>query len=118
MKTKQDYILYSFLTICESFHELTWWRWEKKRAIFGDPDGVLCLLLQAFDDAISQLDTLNSDSYKDSTLIMQLLRDNLTVSVSSSSHVCCLSYSHCISLLIWLSFTLLNNMVLKSFKKW
>ena len=26
-----------------------------------------------------QLDTLNEDSYKDSTLIMQLLRDNLTV---------------------------------------
>jgi len=26
------------------------------------------------------LDTLNEDSYKDSTLIMQLLRDNLTVS--------------------------------------
>lgn len=34
---------------------------------------------QAFDDAIAELDTLNEDSYKDSTLIMQLLRDNLTV---------------------------------------
>merc|ERR1712240_1004823 len=32
----------------------------------------------AFDDAIAELDTLNEDSYKDSTLIMQLLRDNLT----------------------------------------
>lgn len=40
---------------------------------------VLCLF-QAFDDAIAELDTLNEDSYKDSTLIMQLLRDNLTVS--------------------------------------
>ena len=29
---------------------------------------------QAFDDAIAELDTLNEDSYKDSTLIMQLLR--------------------------------------------
>lgn len=38
--------------------------------------------LQAFDEAIAELDTLNEDSYKDSTLIMQLLRDNLTVSVS------------------------------------
>ncbi len=38
--------------------------------------------LQAFDDAIAELDTLNEDSYKDSTLIMQLLRDNLTVSVT------------------------------------
>lgn len=36
---------------------------------------------QAFDDAIAELDTLNEDSYKDSTLIMQLLRDNLTVSI-------------------------------------
>lgn len=37
--------------------------------------------LQAFDEAIAELDTLNEDSYKDSTLIMQLLRDNLTVSL-------------------------------------
>lgn len=36
--------------------------------------------MQAFDDAISELDQLSEDSYKDSTLIMQLLRDNLTVS--------------------------------------
>ena len=35
---------------------------------------------QAFDEAIAELDTLSEDSYKDSTLIMQLLRDNLTVS--------------------------------------
>ncbi|XP_068608428.1 14-3-3 protein zeta/delta-like [Brachionichthys hirsutus] len=33
----------------------------------------------AFDDAISSLDSLNEESYKDSTLIMQLLRDNLTL---------------------------------------
>ena len=38
-------------------------------------------ICQAFDEAIAELDTLNEDSYKDSTLIMQLLRDNLTVSV-------------------------------------
>jgi len=35
---------------------------------------------QAFDDAIAELDQLHEESYKDSTLIMQLLRDNLTVS--------------------------------------
>ncbi|MCL4151686.1 UNVERIFIED_CONTAM: hypothetical protein GTU68_064854 [Idotea baltica] len=35
--------------------------------------------IAAFDDAIAELDTLSEDSYKDSTLIMQLLRDNLTL---------------------------------------
>jgi len=34
---------------------------------------------EAFDTAIEKLDTLNDSSYKDSTLIMQLLRDNLTL---------------------------------------
>jgi len=33
----------------------------------------------AFDQAISKLDKLDEASYKDSTLIMQLLRDNLTL---------------------------------------
>ncbi|XP_060561187.1 14-3-3-like protein 2 [Ruditapes philippinarum] len=33
----------------------------------------------AFDDAIAELDSLQEDAYKDSTLIMQLLRDNLTL---------------------------------------
>lgn len=37
------------------------------------------LAKKAFDDAISDLDQLKDDSYKDSTLIMQLLRDNLTL---------------------------------------
>ncbi|PAA82743.1 hypothetical protein BOX15_Mlig012117g1, partial [Macrostomum lignano] len=33
----------------------------------------------SFDEAIAELDTLSEESYKDSTLIMQLLRDNLTL---------------------------------------
>ena len=43
------------------------------------------LIFQAFDDAIAELDTLNEDSYKDSTLIMQLLRDNLTLWTSDTT---------------------------------
>jgi len=37
------------------------------------------LAKNAFDQAISKLDKLDEASYKDSTLIMQLLRDNLTL---------------------------------------
>jgi len=37
------------------------------------------LAKQAFDDAIAKLDRLEESDYKDSTLIMQLLRDNLTL---------------------------------------
>ena len=43
------------------------------------PDRACHLAKQAFDDAIAELDTLSEESYKDSTLIMQLLRDNLTL---------------------------------------
>jgi len=42
-------------------------------------ENALHLAKQAFDDAIAELDSLSEDSYKDSTLIMQLLRDNLTL---------------------------------------
>lgn len=47
--------------------------------IFNSPESACQLAKKAFDDAIAQLDSLNEDSYKDSTLIMQLLRDNLTL---------------------------------------
>ena len=47
--------------------------------ILSSPDRACHLAKQAFDDAIAELDTLSEESYKDSTLIMQLLRDNLTL---------------------------------------
>ncbi|UYV63193.1 YWHAE [Cordylochernes scorpioides] len=47
--------------------------------ILNSSDRACRLAKAAFDDAIAELDTLSEDSYKDSTLIMQLLRDNLTL---------------------------------------
>ena len=34
---------------------------------------------EAFDEAIADLDNVEDEFYKDTTLIMQLLRDNLTL---------------------------------------
>ena len=51
--------------------------------ILNSPDRACHLAKQAFDDAIAELDSLSEDSYRDSTLIMQLLRDNLTLWTSS-----------------------------------
>ncbi|RKF83683.1 14-3-3 protein-like protein [Golovinomyces cichoracearum] len=70
--------------------------------IMNSPDQACHLAKQAFDDAIAgkvsrsmlrgfcllfsiELDTLSEESYKDSTLIMQLLRDNLTLWTSSEA---------------------------------
>jgi 14-3-3 protein epsilon len=47
--------------------------------ILNSPDRACQLAKQAFDDAIAELDNVTEDSYKDTTLIMQLLRDNLTL---------------------------------------
>ncbi|CAD7705247.1 unnamed protein product [Ostreobium quekettii] len=47
--------------------------------IENSPDRACYLAKQAFDEAIQELDKLGDESYKDSTLIMQLLRDNLTL---------------------------------------
>jgi len=47
--------------------------------ILDQPDKACDLAKKAFDEAIEKLDSLNDSSYKDSTLIMQLLRDNLTI---------------------------------------
>jgi len=53
--------------------------------ILKEPEKACNLAKEAFDGAISKLDTLNDASYKDSTLIMQLLRDNLTLWTSENA---------------------------------
>merc|ERR1712107_688128 len=52
--------------------------------ILKEADKACKLAKEAFDAAIEKLDTLNDASYKDSTLIMQLLRDNLTLWTSEA----------------------------------
>jgi 14-3-3 protein epsilon len=47
--------------------------------ILNAPERACDMAKKAFDEAIAELDTLGEESYKDSTLIMQLLRDNLTL---------------------------------------
>lgn len=47
--------------------------------IKNEPEKACSLAKAAFDSAISEVDTIQNDTYKDSTLIMQLLRDNLTL---------------------------------------
>jgi len=45
----------------------------------GEPDEACKMARAAFEEAIAELDNVSEESYKDSTLIMQLLRDNLTL---------------------------------------
>jgi hypothetical protein len=52
--------------------------------ILKDKNKACELAKEAFDTAISKLDSLQEADYKDSTLIMQLLRDNLTLWTSNS----------------------------------
>merc|ERR1712098_741327 len=47
--------------------------------VLQNPDEACKMAHTAFEDAIAELDNVSEDSYKDSTLIMQLLRDNLTL---------------------------------------
>jgi len=53
--------------------------------ILKEPEKACELAKKSFDAAIEKLDTLNDASYKDSTLIMQLLRDNLTLWTSEAA---------------------------------
>merc|ERR1711862_165159 len=47
--------------------------------VLSKPEDACKMARTAFEDAIAELDNVQEDSYKDSTLIMQLLRDNLTL---------------------------------------
>jgi len=53
--------------------------------VLGQPDEACTMARQAFEDAIAELDNVSEESYKDSTLIMQLLRDNLTLWTSDAA---------------------------------
>jgi len=53
--------------------------------VLGEPEEACGMARKAFEDAIAELDNVSEDSYKDSTLIMQLLRDNLTLWTSDQS---------------------------------
>merc|ERR1712130_1046251 len=53
--------------------------------ILKDKKKACQLAKDAFDEAISKLDKLEEADYKDSTLIMQLLRDNLTLWTSTDN---------------------------------
>ncbi|KAA0051722.1 14-3-3-like protein B [Cucumis melo var. makuwa] len=52
--------------------------------ILNQSDKACSMAKEAFEEAIAELDTLGEESYKDSTLIMQLLRDNLTLWTSNA----------------------------------
>jgi len=52
--------------------------------VLQEPESACKMARTAFEDAIAELDNVAEDSYKDSTLIMQLLRDNLTLWTSDT----------------------------------
>lgn len=47
--------------------------------IRGEQDRACTMAKMAFDEAIPELDNISEENYKDSTLILQLLKDNLTL---------------------------------------
>jgi len=53
--------------------------------VLGQPEEACKMAREAFEQAIAELDNVAEDSYKDSTLIMQLLRDNLTLWTSEDA---------------------------------
>ena len=58
--------------------------------IINDHAEACKLAKEAFDNAITELDKLTDENYKDATLIMQLLRDNLTLWSTETNNGDCL----------------------------
>merc|ERR1712066_1049979 len=58
-----------------------------KYEVMNEPEEACTMARTAFEDSIAELDNVAEDSYKDSTLIMQLLRDNLTLWTSDQEDV-------------------------------
>lgn len=54
--------------------------------ILQDTEKACSLARTAFDDAIARLDSVSDDAYKDATLILQLLRDNLSLWVGDANN--------------------------------
>lgn len=50
-----------------------------KYEVMNQSEAACAMARTAFEEAIAELDNVAEDTYKDSTLIMQLLRDNLTL---------------------------------------
>ena len=48
-------------------------------ALLLEQDRACEMAKSAFDEAIPELDNISEENYKDSTLILQLLKDNLTL---------------------------------------
>ena len=83
---------------------------SEARELLGQRPEIMCHCLQAFDEAIAELDTLGEESYKDSTLIMQLLRDNLTLWTSDMQvGAFCPSFAVCICVTSTLSMSAVTH---------
>lgn len=55
--------------------------------IMGDSQGACLLAKESFGDALADIEKVEEDTYRDSSLIMQLLRDNLTLWTSDEEGV-------------------------------
>ena len=47
--------------------------------LMDDREGAMSVARNAFNESIALIDTISDETYRDSTLIMQLIRDNLSL---------------------------------------